>query len=361
MRRPLFVTDPQVAQLPAFQECRRSLDAIGLPYETHSDIQSNPVEENVKAGVRLFRARNCEGVIAFGGGSALDVGKAVALMSGQQRRIWEFEDRNDWWKRVDTSHIARVIAVPTTAGTGSEVGRASVITDVRDHVKKIIFHPRMMPTCVILDPALTVGLPPHVTAATGMDALSHALEAYCATGFHPMADGIAAEAMRLIAEALPRAYRDGSDLEARAQMLVASSMGATAFQKGLGAMHAMSHPCSALLGSHHGLTNAVVMPYVLAWNRPVIADRLGRLAAYLGLEQASFAGVLDWVLELRAQLGIPNRVDALGVREEHVEALAKQAHVDPSAATNPRPLSVADFASLFRSALAGELPNARAM
>ena len=361
MRKPLFVTDPRVAKLPFFQDCMRSLEAVGLPFETHSDIQPNPVEDNVKAGVKLFRARNCEGVIAIGGGSALDVGKAVALMSGQRRPLWDFEDREDWWKRVDTSHIARVIAVPTTAGTGSEVGRAAVITDLRDHVKKIIFHPLMMPACVILDPALTVGLPPHVTAATGMDALSHALEAFCASGYHPMADGIAAEAMRLIADALPRAYRDGSDLEARAQMLVASSMGATAFQKGLGAMHAMSHPCSALLGSHHGLTNAVVMPYVLAWNEPVIADRLGRLAAYLGLEHASFSGVLDWVLELRGRLGIPGRVDALGVREEHIEALAAQAHADPSAATNPCQLSVADFASLFRSALAGELPNARAM
>jgi hypothetical protein len=360
MRQPLFVTDPQVAQLPAFQDCLRSVAAAGLPYEVHTDVQANPVEANVVSGVRLYRKRNCEGVIAIGGGSALDVGKAVALMSGQRRSLWAFEDREDWWKRVDTSHIARVIAVPTTAGTGSEVGRASVITDVRDHVKRIIFHPRMMPTCVILDPALTVGLPPHVTAATGMDALSHALEAYCAAGYHPMADGIAAEAMRLIADALPRAYHDGSDLEARAQMLVASSMGATAFQKGLGAMHAMSHPCSALLGSHHGLTNAVVMPYVLAWNEPVIADRLGRLAAYLGLKHASFSGVLDWVLELRGRLGIPSRVDALGVREEHIEALAAQAHADPSAATNPCKLSVADFASLFRSALAGELPNARA-
>ncbi|MGH8180438.1 MAG: iron-containing alcohol dehydrogenase [Steroidobacteraceae bacterium] len=361
MRKPLFVTDPQVAKLPFFQDCMRSLEAVGLPFETHSDIQPNPVEDNVKAGVKLFRACNCEGVIAIGGGSALDVGKAVALMSGQRRPLWDFEDREDWWKRVDTSHIARVIAVPTTAGTGSEVGRAAVITDLRNHVKKIIFHPLMMPACVILDPALTVGLPPHVTAATGMDALSHALEAFCASGYHPMADGIAAEAMRLIADALPRAYRDGSDLEARAQMLVASSMGATAFQKGLGAMHAMSHPCSALLGSHHGLTNAVVMPYVLAWNEPVIADRLGRLAAYLGLEHASFSGVLDWVLELRGRLGIPGRVDALGVREEHIEALATQAHADPSAATNPCQLSVADFASLFRSALAGELPNSRAM
>jgi len=361
MQRPLFVTDPQVAKLAATQECIRALAAAGLAAQSHTDIQPNPVEANVTEGKRVYRAGQCDGVIAFGGGSALDVGKAVALMVGQTRPLWDFEDREDWWKRVDSTRMARVIAVPTTAGTGSEVGRAAVITDVRDHVKRIIFHPRMMPACVILDPALTVGLPPHVTAATGMDALSHALEAFCAAGFHPMADGIAVEAMRLIADALPRAYRDGCDLEARAQMLVASSMGATAFQKGLGAMHAMSHPCSALLGSHHGLTNAVVMPYVLAWNEPVVAERLGRLAAYLSLKHPSFSGVLDWVLELRGLLGIPGRVDALGVREEHIEALARQAHVDPSAATNPCQLSVTDFENLFRCALAGELPNAGAM
>lgn len=355
MQRPLFVTDPQVAKLPMAQDCVRSLTAAGLGCEIHTDIQPNPLEANVTAGVSVYRAGKCDGVIAFGGGSALDVGKAVALMVGQTRPLWDFEDRADWWKRVDTARMAPVVAVPTTAGTGSEVGRASVITDVRDHVKRIIFHPRMMPACVILDPALTVGLPPHVTAATGMDALSHALEAFCAPGFHPMADGIAVEAMRLIAGALPRAYRDGSDLEARAQMLVASSMGATAFQKGLGAMHAMSHPCSALLGSHHGLTNAIVMPYVLAWNQPEIAERLGRLAAYIGLQRTTFAGVLDWVLELREQLGIPHRIDALGVRDTHIQLLAKEASVDPSAATNPRPVSVSDFASLFRRALAGEV------
>lgn len=355
IERPLFVTDPQVAKLPATQECIRSLGAAGPACATHTDIQPNPVEANVAGGVQVYRERACDGVIAFGGGSALDVGKAVALMVGQTRPLWDFEDREDWWTRVNTAGMARVIAVPTTAGTGSEVGRASVITDVRDHVKRIIFHPRMMPACVILDPALTVGLPPHVTAATGMDALSHALEAFCAPGFHPMADGIAVEAMRLIADALPRAYQDGDDLEARADMLVASSMGATAFQKGLGAMHAMSHPCSALLGSHHGLTNAIVMPYVLAWNEPVIAERLGRLAAYLGLERASFGGVLDWVLELRERLGIPARIDALGVRDEHVEVLATQALADPSASTNPRVLSVEDYATLFRRALAGEL------
>ena len=357
IQRPLFVTDPQVAKLPMTRDCIRSLTAAGLVCETHADIQANPVEVNVTAGVSVYRAGKCDGVIAFGGGSALDVGKAVALMVGQTRPLWDFEDRADWWTRVDAARMATVIAVPTTAGTGSEVGRASVITDVRDHVKRIIFHPRMMPACVILDPALTVGLPPHITAATGMDALSHSLEAFCAPGFHPMADGIAVEAMRLIAGALPRAYRDGTDLEARAHMLVASSMGATAFQKGLGAMHAMSHPCGALLGSHHGLTNAVVMPYVLAWNQPEIAERLGRLGSYLGLRRAGFAGVLDWVLELREQLEIPHKIDALGVRETHIEVLAREASVDPSAPTNPRPVSVADFSTLFRCALAGELPS----
>ena len=258
-------------------------------------------------------------------------------------------------ERASPDGIAPVVAVPTTAGTGSEVGRASVITDTRDHTKKIIFHPKMLPALVILDPDLTVGLPPKITAAVGMDALSHNLEAYCAPGFHPLADGIAVEGMRLVKEYLPRAVANGADLEARAHMLVASSMGATAFQKGLGAMHSLSHPCSANLDTHHGLTNAVVMPYVLAWNREAIAAKLARLAAYLGLEDPSFAGVQDWVLELRRQIGIPHTLAGIGVEEKHARPFAPQALSDPSTGGNPLPMTATDFERLYLNCIRGEL------
>ena len=274
MQRPLLVTDPGLAALPMIANAVRSCKAAGLACEVFSDVQANPVEANVTAGVAAYKRGNHDGVIAFGGGSALDIGKSVALMVGQTRPIWDFEDREDWYTRVNVEGMAPVVAVPTTAGTGSEVGRASVITDLRDHTKKIIFHPKMMPALVLEDPELTVGLPAHITAAVGMDALSHNLEAYCAPGYHPMAEGIAVEGMRLIKEYLPRAVTNGGDIEARAQMLIASSMGATAFQKGLGAMHSLSHPCSANLNTHHGLTNAVVMPYVLEWNREVLDAKL---------------------------------------------------------------------------------------
>jgi alcohol dehydrogenase class IV len=269
--------------------------------------------------------------------------------------LWDFEDKEDWWSRADPAGIAPVAAVPTTAGTGSEVGRAGVILDEEAGVKKIIFHPKMLPAIVILDPELTLGLPPNVTAATGMDALSHCLEAYCAPGFHPMADGIAAEGMKLIREWLPRAVEDGADIEARGHMLVAASMGATAFQKGLGGMHALSHPIGAVVGTHHGLTNAVLMPYVLAFNRPAIDGRLARLAGYAGLADASFAGLLDWVLELRQRLGIPHTLAELGVSAADVDRIALMAEADPSAAGNPLPFGAAAARSVLESAMAGKV------
>lgn len=355
MRRPLLVTDPVLARSTIAHDSLEACRHAGLGCEIYTDVQPNPIEANVSGGVQAYRMGAHDGVIAFGGGSALDAGKAIGLMVGQTRSIWDFEDREDWYTRVNVAGMAKVIAVPTTAGTGSEVGRAAVITDLRDHTKKIIFHPQMMPVLVIADPALTIGLPATVTAATGMDALSHALEAFCAPGYHPMADGIAVEAMRLVRQWLPRAYHDGADLDARSHMLVASSMGATAFQKGLGAMHSMSHPCSAHLGAHHGLTNAVVMPYVLAFNRDAIDERLTRFAAYAGFERPSFRAVLDWILELRQELGIPHTLDALGVREEHIGMLAEQAAMDPSTPTNPRPVTAADFARLYRNSICGVL------
>jgi alcohol dehydrogenase class IV len=310
MERPLLVTDPALAKLPMVESALAAAGA-GL----FCAIHSNPVGADVEAGLAAYRTGGHDGVIALGGGSALDAGKVIAFMSGQHRPLWDFEDKADWWSRADPAGIAPVVAVPTTAGTGSEVGRAGVILDSDAGVKKIIFHPKMLPAVVILDPELTLGLPAHVTAATGMDALSHCLEAYCAPGFHPMADGIAAEGMKSIAEWLPRAVEDGSDIEARGHMLVAASMGATAFQKGLGGMHALSHPIGALLGTHHGLTNAVLMPYMLAFNRTAIEERLARLAGYIGLEEASFEGFLAWIVGLRTRLGIAHTLGELGVSE----------------------------------------------
>jgi alcohol dehydrogenase class IV len=358
IERPLLVTDPGRAALPmianALESCRRA----GLACAVYSDVKANPVEANVTSGVATYRHGGHDGVIAFGGGSALDAGKAIALMAGQTRPIWDFEDREDWYTRVNVAGIAPTIGVPTTSGTGSEVGRAAVITDVRDHTKKIIFHPRMQPQIVIADPELTSGLPPHVTAAVGMDALSHNLEAFCAPFFHPMADGIAIEGMRLIKEWLPIAVANGSNIEARAHMMVASAMGATAFQKGLGAMHSLSHPCSANLNTHHGLTNGVVMPYVLAWNRSALEDKLSRLAAYLGLSP-SFDTVLDWIIELRARIGIPKTLAELGVRPEHAERFSRQAFDDPSTGGNPIAMTPEAFATLYRNCIEGRLDPAR--
>jgi alcohol dehydrogenase class IV len=355
IKKPLLVTDPGLAALPMIAAAAESCASAGLKCEVFSDLQANPVEANVVAGVTVFKRGDHDGVIAFGGGSALDTGKAIALMVGQTRPMWDFEDREDWYTRVNVAGIAPTIAVPTTAGTGSEVGRASVITDVRDHTKKIIFHPKMQPALVIADPELTLGLPPQVTAAVGMDALSHNIEAYCSPFYHPMAEGIALEGMRLIKEWLPIAVRDGKNLEARAHMMVASTMGATAFQKGLGAMHSLSHPCSANLNTHHGLTNAVVMPYVLAWNRPALEDKMVRLAAFLGLRKQSFAGVIEWILELRKTINIPHTLAELGMTDQHAEQFAPHAFNDPSTGGNPVSMTTEHFVALYRQCIRGQL------
>lgn len=353
--RPLLVTDAGLAKLPVVARAVEVCREAGLGCEVFSDVQPNPVELNVTQGVDRFRAGGHDGVIAFGGGSALDIGKAIGLMVGQTRPVWDFEDKEDWFTRVNVSGMAPVVAVPTTAGTGSEVGRCSVLIDLRDHTKKLIFHPRLLPAIVIEDPELGVGLPAKITAAVGMDALSHNLEAYCSPAFHPLADGIAVEGIRLIKEWLPAVYKDGADLDARAHMLIASTMGATAFQKGLGAMHSLSHPCSANLNTHHGLTNAVVMPYVLVHNEPAIAKKLARLAAYIGLRKATFAGFLDWVLDLRETIGIPPALTALGLKEAHAAEFAPQALVDPSTPGNPLPMDRAGFEKLYLNAIRGDL------
>ncbi|MBA2390737.1 MAG: iron-containing alcohol dehydrogenase [Geodermatophilaceae bacterium] len=348
--RPLLVTDPELAQMLMVKE---AASAVGT--QVFSDIQPNPVGADIGAGVAAYAHGRHDGVIAFGGGAALDVGKTIAFMSGQKRPLWDFEDKDDWWSRADPAGIAPVVAVPTTAGTGSEVGRAGVILDEAQGVKKIIFHPKMMPAIVIMDPELTIGLPAHVTAATGMDALAHCLEAYCAPGFHPMADGIAVEGVKLIHDWLPRAVSDGSDLEARGNMLIAASMGATAFQKGLGGMHALSHPIGALYKTHHGLTNAVLMPYVLDFNRQAIEERIARLAGYVGLPRHSFEGLLEWVLELRKELSIPHTLGELEVHRDSMERLAVMAEADPSAGGNPLHFDAAAAREVLEAAFEGRV------
>ena len=355
MTRPLLVTDPGLAALPLVSDALDLLSESGLGRTLFSELRSNPAGGDVERGVATFREQNCDGVVAFGGGAALDAGKAIALMAGQSRPLWDFEDRGDNYQRVDEAGMAPVVAVPTTAGTGSEVGRASVILDEEAEEKKVIFHPRMLPAVVISDPELTLGLPAEVTAATGVDAYTHCFEAFCAPGFHPLADGIAVEGMRLVAEFLPRATRDGNDLEARAAMLAAASMGATAFQKGLGGVHALSHPIGALYDTHHGLTNAVVLPYVMVFNRPSIEAKAEYLSRVLALEQPGFDALFEWTLGLRSELGIPETLSEIGVDDERAEELGRMAARDPSAAGNPQPASSEQFERIFRDALDGRL------
>jgi alcohol dehydrogenase len=350
--RPLVVTDPPLAMLPVTAALLGVLRTGGLEPAMFTDLRSNPTGGNVEAGVQAFRAGSHDGVVAIGGGSALDCGKAVAFMAGQSRPLWDFEDVGDWWQRARREGIAPVVAIPTTAGTGSEVGRASVITDEATHTKKIIFHPNMIPRTAILDPEVTASLPPALTAATGMDALAHCLEAYCVPTLHPMADGIAVEGMRLIKEALPRAYANGGDIEARARMLAASAMGAVAFQKGLGAIHSLSHPIGAVYDAHHGLTNAVMMPYVLVFNRRMIEPKIERVARWLGIEDG-FDGFLAWILALRAELGVPHTLQALGVPTDRFDDLAAMAVADPTAGGNPEPLDLAGANRLLAEAYSG--------
>ncbi len=334
MTKPLLVTDKGLADLPITQNALDIMDDAGLGRAMFSEVDPNPNEKNLEAGVKVYRDGGHDGVIAFGGGSGLDLGKMVAFMAGQTRPVWDFEDVGDWWTRADSDAIAPIIAVPTTAGTGSEVGRASVITDSVTHVKKIIFHPKVLPAIVIADPELTVGMPKFITAGTGMDAFAHCLEAYSSPHYHPMSQGIAVEGMRLVKDNLPRVYADPTDLEARAHMLSAAMMGATAFQKGLGAVHALSHPIGAVYGTHHGTTNAVVIPPVLDYNRAAIEDRFEALNGYLGLK-GGFDGFRAYVVELNDSLSIPKNLTEMGVEASRIDDLTAMALKDPSTGGNP--------------------------
>lgn len=358
MKAPLLVTDPGLSSLPMVGEIVGQCEQFGLRCRVFSDVKPNPTGSNVIKGVAAFKDGDHDGVIALGGGSGLDAGKAIAFMAGQSRPIWDFEDVGDNWTRALEDTISPILGVPTTAGTGSEVGRASVILDERSETKKIIFHPRMLPQVVILDPLLTLGLPGPLTAATGMDALSHSLEAYCSPLYHPMAEGIAVEGIRLVKEHLPTAVRDGANVDSRTQMLVASTMGATAFQRGLGAMHALAHPLGALYDAHHGTLNAVLMPYVLQANRPAIEDRLSRLSRYLELSDATFESFLTWVSGLRSEIGIPHTLLELGISADQADRVAQMAVNDPSASTNPIPFDVDGYKKILLRAIEGHLEGA---
>ena len=354
IKSPLIVTDPGLTDLPPLTVLLSICKAENLPITIFTRIKGNPTGENIQDGVATYYAGQHDGVIAIGGGSALDAGKAIALMVGQNRPIWDFEDIGDNWKRVNTLGMAPVVAIPTTAGTGSEVGRASVITDPVHQVKKIIFHPNMLPKVVILDPGLTIGLSPSLTAATGMDALSHNLEAYCSNYYHPMAKGIAIEGIRLIKENLAHAVSHGDDLQARMQMLVASSMGATAFQCGLGAMHALAHPLGAIYDAHHGRLNAILMPYVLLANREAIENKIVHLATCLGI-QNGFEGFLNWIIQLRNDIGIEHRLLDIGIDTEQRKRIAKMAIEDASASSNPIHFSALQYEEIFDAAVHGKI------
>jgi alcohol dehydrogenase class IV len=350
MKNPLLVTDRALASLPITAQALDILEAAGLGRAMFSEVDANPTEANMTAGLAVYRAGGHDGVVAFGGGSALDLGKMIALMVDQPVGVWDLEDIGDWWTRANPDRIAPIIAVPTTAGTGSEVGRAGVLTDSTTHRKKIIFHPKLMPAVTICDPELTVGMPAFITAGTGMDALAHSLEAYCSPHYHPMSHGIALEGMRLVLENLPRAYATPDDLEARANMMAAAAMGAVAFQKGLGAIHSLSHPVGAVYNTHHGTTNAVVMPMVLAFNRAAIEERINRAAAYLGIA-GGFEGFVAHILELRRALGIPANLSAMGVEAARLDELTEMALLDPSCGGNPVEMTRENTRALFEACL----------
>ena len=354
IQKPLFVTDKDLINLSMVKDIIEKLKK-NFTVVLFSNFTGNPIGEDVDEGVLQFKNNNCDGVIAFGGGSGLDVGKAIAFMVGQTRPIWDFEDIGDYWKRADEKNIAPIIAIPTTAGTGSETGRASAIINNVTKVKKIIFHPKILPAIVILDPMLTKNLSPRLTAATGMDALAHNLEAICAPGFHPMADGIALEGLRLIKKSLHNVYKNGEDLEARMDLLAAACMGSTAFQKGLGAIHSLSHPVNAVFNIHHGLSNAIFMPYVLTYNKDAISTKIVSICDYLNLDK-DFNIFLDWILDLRKQLEIPHKISEVIDKDKiDIDKLAIMALEDPSTATNPKKLSLNDMKTLYRHSITGTL------
>jgi len=355
MKHPLFVTDEDLINLDIVSNTLERIKSSGIPFNVYSNVQGNPTGSNVTEGVSFYNENNHDGVIAFGGGSALDAAKSIAFMSGQMRSLWDFEDIGDNWTHAIVNGIAPIIAVPTTAGTGSEVGRAAVILDEEQRSKKIIFHPKMLPSIILEDPELTLGLPPKLTAWTGIDALVHAMEAYCAPGYHPMADGIAIEAIRMILKNLPIAFSEGTNIEARGQMLTASSMAAVAFQKGLGSIHSVAHQLGALYNIQHGLANSILLPYGLKQNSSAIEEKMIHLSIVLGLEKPGTGSIIKKVLELRKQFNIPNSLKEVGINDNHAEDIGKMAFNDPSTPTNAKPVNASDLQKLFKAALEGNL------
>jgi len=355
IKKPLFVTDKYLAGSSMVKNILSELEDNLNEINIFSNFSGNPIGENVEEGVIEFKKFKCDGVIAFGGGSGLDVGKAIAFMSGQKRKIWDFEDIGDYWKRADEKNIAPIIAIPTTAGTGSETGRASAIINKDTGIKKIIFHPKFLPSIVILDPVLTVDLPPNLTATTGMDALAHNLEAFCAPGFHPMADGISIEGIKLIKKSLLTAFKNGKNLEARTDLMAAASMGSTAFQKGLGAIHSLSHPINSQFNIHHGLSNAIFMPYVLTFNKSEIENKIVSICDYLNIEK-NFDSFLKWILDLRKELNIPHKLsDVVEPKKINLEILSKMALDDPSTSSNPKKMAIDDMKILYEYSISGKL------
>ncbi len=355
IKKPLFVTDKDLAGSSMVKNILSELEDNLNEINIFSNFSGNPIGENVEEGVIEFKKFKCDGVIAFGGGSGLDVGKAIAFMSGQKRKIWDFEDIGDYWKRADEKNIAPIIAIPTTAGTGSETGRASAIINKDTGIKKIIFHPKFLPSIVILDPVLTVDLPPNLTATTGMDALAHNLEAFCAPGFHPMADGISIEGIKLIKKSLLTAFKNGKNLEARTDLMAAASMGSTAFQKGLGAIHSLSHPINSQFNIHHGLSNAIFMPYVLTFNKSEIEKKIVSICDYLNIEK-NFDSFLKWILDLRKELNIPHKLsDVVEPKKINLEMLSKMALDDPSTSSNPKKMAIDDMKILYEYSISGKL------
>ena len=354
--KPLLVTDNNLSKSHIIKNTLSKLKDGKFLVESFTDVAGNPTGTNVERGVNFYKKNSCDGIIAIGGGSALDVGKAIAFMSGQSLPLWDFEDLGDNWKKANSDKISPIIAIPTTAGTGSETGRASVILNETTGVKNIIFHPKFLPSIVILDPVLTIGLPSKITAATGMDALAHNLEAYCAQGYHPMADGIALEGIRLINKSLLKVFKDGSDIDGRMDMLTAASMGSTAFQKGLGAIHSLSHPVNALNNIHHGLSNAIFMPYVLTFNKDVIEAKIIKICDYLKLKERSFNGFINWVLDLRKELNMPHKLsEVIEEKDFDLDRLSKMALADPSTAGNPKKLTLADMQKMYHHSFSGTL------
>ena len=356
INKPLLVTDKGLANSEIVIDALNDLKEKGMSVQLYSNVVGNPTGSNVIEGSNYYNKNSCDGVIAFGGGSGLDVGKAIAFMSAQTLPIWDFEDVGDNWTKANSEKIPPIIAVPTTAGTGSETGRASVILNEETGVKNIIFHPKFLPSIVILDPALTISLPAKITAATGMDALAHNLEAYCAPGYHPMADGIALEGMRLINDWLLEAVNNGTNIEARQNMLTAASMGSTAFQKGLGAIHSLSHPVNALNNVHHGLSNAIFMPYVLTFNKDVIEQKIIKVCDYLDLNDCTFDGFINWVLDLRKKLDMPHKLsEVINEKDFDLDRLSKMALADPSTGGNPKKLNEGDMKLMYQHSMSGEL------